>query len=97
MVNLSNEIVAQPRRWLKRRSTVEAVVGHSKNECRLAKNYLLGVEGDKINAILCGCGYNIHGLLRFFIFGFTEFSFLNGPIAQPTWQSLFKTNFGRLF
>lgn len=56
------------RRWLRRRSVVEAVIGHSKNECRLAKNYLLGVEGDKINAILCGCGYNIRRLLRFFIF-----------------------------
>ena len=56
------------RRWLRRRSVVEAVIGHSKNECRLARNYLLGVEGDKINAILCGCGYNIRRLLRFFIF-----------------------------
>ena len=56
------------RRWLKRRSVIEAVIGHSKNECRLARNHLLGVEGDKINAILCGCGYNIRRLLREFIF-----------------------------
>ena len=56
------------RRWLKRRSVVEAVIGHSKNECRLARNYLLGVEGDKINALLCGCGYNIRRLLRYIIF-----------------------------
>jgi IS5 family transposase len=56
------------RRWLKRRSVVEAVIGHSKSECRLARNYLLGVEGDKANAILSGCGYNIRRLLRAFIF-----------------------------
>jgi len=56
------------RRWLKRRSVVEAVIGHSKNECRLARNYLLGTEGDKINALLSGCGYNIRRLLRFFLF-----------------------------
>ena len=56
------------RRWFKRRSVVEAVIGHSKNECRLARNHLLGTEGDKINAILCGCGYNIRRLLRNFIF-----------------------------
>jgi IS5 family transposase len=56
------------RRWMKRRSVVEAVIGHSKNECRLGRNYLLGVEGDQINAILCGCGYNIRRLLRFIIF-----------------------------
>jgi IS5 family transposase len=56
------------RRWLKRRSVIEAVIGHSKNECRLGRNYLLGEEGDRINAILCGCGYNIRRLLRAFIF-----------------------------
>jgi len=56
------------RRWLRRRSVVEAVIGHSKNECRLAKNYLLGTEGDRLNAILCGCGYNIRRLLRYLIF-----------------------------
>jgi len=56
------------RRWLKRRSVVEAVIGHSKNGCRLARNHLLGTEGDKINAILRGCGCNIRRLLRNFIF-----------------------------
>lgn len=56
------------RRWLKRRSVIEAVIGHGKNECRLGRNYLLGEEGDRINAILCGCGYNIRRLLRAFIF-----------------------------
>ena len=56
------------RRWLRRRGVVEAVIGHSKNECRLARNHLLGSEGDRINAILCGCGYNIRRLLRKFIF-----------------------------
>jgi len=52
----------------KRHSVVEAVIVHSKNECRLARNYLLGVEGDKINAILCGWGYNIRRLLQAFVF-----------------------------
>jgi IS5 family transposase len=56
------------RQWFKRRSVVEAVISHSKNECRLARNYLLGSEGDRMNAILCGCGYNIRRLLRAFIF-----------------------------
>lgn len=61
------------KRWLKRRSVVEAVIGHSKNECRLARNYLLGVEGDKVNAILAGCGYNIRRLLRAFLFWLYKF------------------------
>ena len=28
------------------------------------RNYLKGKEGDKINAILAGCGFNIRKLLR---------------------------------
>ena len=35
-----------------------------KTDGRLGRNYLLGVEGDRINAILCGAGHNIRKLLR---------------------------------
>lgn len=60
------------RKWLKRRSAIEPVIGHMKNDGRLGRNYLLGKEGDKINAILCGAGHNIRKLLAwllFFLFG----------------------------
>jgi transposase, IS5 family len=60
------------RRWLRRRNAIEPIIGHSKREGRLDRNYLKGVEGDKINAILCGCGYNIRKLLRAFVFSFFE-------------------------
>ena len=56
------------RYWLKRRSAIEPVIGHMKNDGHLGRNYLLGVEGDKINAILCGAGHNIRKLLRAFLF-----------------------------
>ncbi len=55
------------RRWLKRRSAIEPVIGHMKNDGRLGRNYLLGREGDRINAILCGAGHNIRKLLRAFL------------------------------
>ena len=55
------------RRWLKRRSAIEPVIGHMKTDGRLCRNYLLGVEGDRINAILCGAGHNIRKLLRAFL------------------------------
>lgn len=59
------------RRWFKRRSAIEPVIGHMKNDGRLGRNYLLGQEGDRINAILCGAGHNIRKLLRaFFLFLF---------------------------
>ncbi|MFA5865558.1 MAG: IS5/IS1182 family transposase, partial [Phycisphaerae bacterium] len=50
-----------------RRSSIEPVIGHAKSECRLGRNYLKGQEGDKMNAILVGCGYNLRRLLRHFL------------------------------
>jgi hypothetical protein len=39
-----------------------------KTDERLSRNYLLGVEGDRISAILFGAGHNILKLLRAFLF-----------------------------
>jgi hypothetical protein len=56
-------------RWLRRRVAIEPVIGHLKMDTRLDRNYLLGEEGDRINAILSGCGFNVRKLLRaFFLF-----------------------------
>jgi len=38
----------------------------------LAGNYLLGVEGDRINVILWGCDYNIRRPLRAIVFWLYE-------------------------
>jgi len=62
------KLKASVRKWLRRRSAIEAVIGHAKIEGRLGRNYLLGKEGDKINAILAGCGYNMRKLLRVLLF-----------------------------
>jgi IS5 family transposase len=56
------------RRLFKRRSSIEPVIGHAKSECRLDRNYLKGQEGDRMNAILVGCGYNLRRLLRHLLF-----------------------------
>ena len=56
-------------RWLRRLAAIEPVIGHLKSESRLDRNYLLGEEGDRINAMLSGCGFNVRKLLRaFFLF-----------------------------
>jgi IS5 family transposase len=47
------------RKWLKRRSGIEPLIGHVKNNGRMGRNYLAGEEGDRINALLCACGFNI--------------------------------------
>ena len=52
------------RRWLKRRVAIEPVIGHLKSEHRMDRNHLAGVQGDRINAILAACGFNLRKLYR---------------------------------
>lgn len=51
---------------LRRRAAIEPVIGHLKGEHKLEGNHLLGREGDRINALLTGCGFNLRKLWRFF-------------------------------
>ena len=51
-------------KWYRRRSGIEPIIGHAKQDHRMDRNYLRGEEGDRINAILAGCGFNIRKLLR---------------------------------
>jgi IS5 family transposase len=55
------------KRWLKRRSAIEPVIGHVKSDNGMARNLLKGTEGDKINALLSGCGFNMRKLLAVFL------------------------------
>src|ERR1700748_3141135 len=52
------------RRELRRRSAIEPVIGHMKVDGRLDRNFLAGVCGDAINALLCGAGYNLRLILN---------------------------------
>jgi IS5 family transposase len=58
------------RYWWKRRSAIEPVIGHVKADCRMERNRLGGVIGDKLNAILSACGFNLRKLLRGFALAF---------------------------
>lgn len=63
------------KRLLRRRSAIEPVIGHLKQDHRMKRNYLQGKDGDCINALLVGCGFNLRKLLRVFfwlIFGWPE-------------------------
>jgi transposase, IS5 family len=46
------------KRELRRRSAIEAVIGHMKNDGHLGRCYLKGRDGDAANAILTAVGYN---------------------------------------
>ena len=52
------------RRLARRRSCVEAVIGHLKWDCRMGRNFLHGARGDEVNALLSGSGQNLRRLMR---------------------------------
>jgi transposase, IS5 family len=52
------------RRELRRRSAIEAMIGHMKLDGKLARNHLKGALGDAIHALLCGAGHNLRLILR---------------------------------
>jgi IS5 family transposase len=54
----------QIKKELRRRSAIEAVIGHCKTDGHLDRNFLKGRLGDHINAIMSAVGYNLRLILR---------------------------------
>jgi len=70
------------RKWFKRRSAIEPVISHMKEDHRMGRNHLLGTEGDMMNAILAGCGFNLRKLLRTILGSFCPF-YSDKPAPAP--------------
>jgi transposase, IS5 family len=51
------------KRELRRRSAIEAVIGHMKTDGHLGRCYLKGRAGDAANAVLTAVGYNLRLVL----------------------------------
>lgn len=51
------------KRELRRRSAIEPVIGHMKNDGHLGRNFLKGHAGDHANAVLTAVGYNFRLIL----------------------------------
>jgi transposase, IS5 family len=56
------------KKLFKHRNAIEPVISHDKHDHGLLRNHLKGREGDRINAILSGCGFNLRKLMRAFSF-----------------------------
>src|SRR5271168_2428103 len=59
-------VTPQIKREMRRRSAIEPVIGHLKNEHRMDRNYLAGRAGDAINAVLAAAAYNFRRILAWF-------------------------------
>ena len=69
IVNLSKQ-KNKPKKLLnrlKRRSAIEPIFGHLKNENRMDRNKLKGGDGNHINAVLAACGFNLRKLYNVFL------------------------------
>lgn len=79
------------RTQLKRRSAIEPHIGHMKQTGKLRRNYLKGIIGDALNALLCAIGHNLRMILRIlflcliFVLKITRFFLI------PTQHSTLKT------
>jgi transposase, IS5 family len=57
-------VTAQIHKKIKRRNAIEPVIGHMKADGRLSRNFLKGMDGDAMNALLCGAGHNLRKILK---------------------------------
>jgi len=73
-------IPAAMRRWWKRRSAIEPVIGHVKSDHRLDRNRLKGKLGDRLGVLLSASGFNMKKMLRAYAQG--VFSLLKRLFAQ---------------
>ncbi len=80
------------RKRFKARAGIEPIIGHIKHDHRMLRNYLKGANGDKINTILAGTGFNLKKMLNrikeqilfdlFQILFFTKIIFLKNRVTQ---------------
>ena len=54
----------QIKKELRRRSAIEAVIGHCKTDGHLDRNFLKGRDGDHVNAVMSAVGYNLRLILK---------------------------------
>ena len=58
------KLTSEQRKWLRRRSAVEPVIGHLKADHGMRRCWLKGEAGDALHAVLCAVGFNIRWLMR---------------------------------
>lgn len=60
----SNYEKQKARKFFKARAGIEPVIGHVKNDHRMIRNYLSGIQGDMANTLLAAAGFNMRKMLR---------------------------------
>jgi IS5 family transposase len=64
------------KHWFNRRASIEPRIGHLKSDFRLNRNFLKGIEGDAINAMMAAAASNFRIFIRQLLaFMFLRFAF----------------------
>lgn len=63
VIHRGKKLSRRQKKRLRRRSALEAMIGHMKNDGLLERCHLKGSEGDALHALLCAVGHNLR-LLR---------------------------------
>ena len=77
-------------KMVKRRSRIEAVIGHLKNDHRMGRNLLKGVIGDILNPKLAIMGWNLKKLMRKLLF-VPEYFWLRLKICLIQFTTMFES------
>lgn len=56
------------RKFVRRRSAIEAVISHMKLDCRMGRNFLKGALGDRMNAMFSAAAFNFRLLIKAVVF-----------------------------
>lgn len=75
-------LTARQRRLVRRRSAIEAVISHLKNDCRMGTNFLKGALGDRLNAIFAAAAYNLRLLIRALVCLFLQITMFVHTLRQ---------------
>jgi IS5 family transposase len=54
-----NQMTSAVRKWLRYRNAIVPILGYLKFDNQISGNYLKGSNGDQINNIFSGCGFNM--------------------------------------
>lgn len=77
-------VTEQIKREFKRRSAIEPVIGHLKDDHRMRRNHLAHQSGDAINTVLAAAGYNFRRLICWLSLLLLRFLFaLSSPADLP--------------
>lgn len=77
-------MTAEIKRQMRRRSAVEPVIGHLKDDHRMGRNHLAHIQGDAVNAILAAIGCNFRRILAWIAFVYAVIWVVLAPPTAST-------------